>query len=147
VLRHPSGVLLWNGDGPRMTWPGSCLAGIIAARHNSRMIGGNGKHPLSRVHPIQPLRHAPGEEVKHSVLGYSRVWFTRHAIDRMNERNVSREEALSVLEHPTQKGLKTQRGRFRWRKKRTAGTSIDVVFEKWPDKVCIVTVMVIQGTL
>jgi hypothetical protein len=65
----------------------------------------------------------------------------------MRQRRVKQEEVFSVLEHPTQRGLKTQRGRFRWRKHRTARSAVDVVFEKWPDKLCIVTVIVIQGIL
>jgi hypothetical protein len=92
-------------------------------------------------------RQEPGEEVTYSVLGFDKVWFTRHAIKRMKQRKVSRKEVFSVLEKPTQKGLRTQPGRHRWRKHRTSRLAVDVVFEKWDDKLCIVTVIVIQDML
>jgi hypothetical protein len=71
-------------------------------------------------------------------LGFDKVWFTRHALQRMKQRRVTQSEVFLVLENPTKKGLKTQPGRERWRRNRT-----DVVFERWADKVCIVTVMVV----
>ncbi len=98
---------------------------------------------------LRPLPSESGKEVVRSVLGFEKVWFTGHALGRMKERHVTQEEVFSVLEHPTRKGLTTRRGRFRWRKQRTTRSAVDVVFEKWmgKNKLCIVTVVVIQGTL
>jgi hypothetical protein len=100
---------------------------------------GNGTHQPKRGTPRATppeARGIPGIEVAHSVLGYDKVWFTRHAIQRMKQRRVSREQVFSVLERPAKKGLRTQAGRFRWRR-----NGIDVIFEKWPDKLCIITVI------
>ncbi len=82
------------------------------------------------------VRRVPGREVSHSVLGYDTVWFTNHAIQRMKQRRISEAQVFSVLEHPTAKGLKTQPGRERWRR-----NNVDVVFARWPDKICIITVI------
>lgn len=73
------------------------------------------------------------------MLGYDKVWFTRHALERMKQRGVSEQQVFRVLEQPTKKRLKTQAGRERWRR-----DCVDVVFERWPDKLCIITVMVIE---
>jgi len=88
-------------------------------------------------------KRSPGREVRCSVLGYELVWFTRHALDRMKQRGVTQAEVLAVLQEPDKKGLKTQPDRERWRKNRSRKVAIDVVFERWPDKICIVTVIVI----
>jgi hypothetical protein len=76
-------------------------------------------------------------------LGRELVWITRHALDRMKLRRFSQSEVLQVLKKRDKKGLKTQTGRERWRKYRSQKVAIEVVFEKWPDKTCVVTVMVI----
>jgi hypothetical protein len=99
----------------------------------------NGKRQPRKLLPdvtLSNLRRVPGREVSYSVLGYDTVWFTDHAIQRMKQRRISEGQVFSVLEHPTAKGLKTQPGRQRWRR-----NNIDVVFAKWPDKLCIITVI------
>jgi hypothetical protein len=102
---------------------------------------GNGKHRRRNPPPraIPPsVRGIPGEEVAHAVLGFKKVWFTRHAIQRMKQRRVTQAEVFAVLERPTRKGLRTQPDRERWRRDR-----VDVVFERWADKLCIITVIVL----
>ena len=107
----------------------------------NRSMEGNGKRRsrkiLLPVVPSGPGRKR-GIEVQHSILGFSRVWFTWYAIQRMRQRGVSQSQVFWVLENPDKKGLKTQPDRERWRRDR-----IEVVFAKWPDKLCIITVMVI----
>jgi hypothetical protein len=102
---------------------------------------GNGKHRRRRVvrrtQPPAVVRRR-GKEVRYSVLGFDKVWFTRHALDRMRQRGVSQREVFAVLERPTRKGLKTQPGRKRWKRNDT-----EVVFQPWADKLCIITVIVI----
>ena len=87
-----------------------------------------------------PLSHRPGREVEYSVLSYERVWFTRHALERMKQRGVSEQQVFRVLEQPTKKGLRTQVDRERWRRGR-----VDVVFTRWPDNLCIITVIVVEA--
>lgn len=82
--------------------------------------------------------------VSEPILGYKTLWFTRHALERMKQRRVSEAEVFEVLRSPQRKGLPTQGKRDRWRRKRIAGPSVDVVFEKWPDKLCIITVIVVK---
>jgi hypothetical protein len=125
------------------------LANIIVDWQNQEMEG-NGKHRRQPIPPraINPTLHRqPGVEITHSVLGFDKVWFTRHALQRMKQRRVTQEEVFSVLANPTRKGLKTQPGRYRWRKRRNRNFVVDVVFEKWPDKLCIVTVIAIRDVL
>jgi hypothetical protein len=111
---------------------------------------GNGRRRFRRgtVRAIPPeLHRSPGEQVAHSVLGFDKVWFTSHALQRMKQRGISQAEVFSVLEHPTRKGLKTQPNRERWRRNRMRGLAVDVVFERWTDRLCIVTVIAIQVPL
>ena len=117
------------------------MLAVVAVRCQNRDMQGNGKHRLRRI-VLQPVLSGAGRkrgiEVEHSVLGVDKVWFTWHSLQRMRQRNVSQSEVFWVLESPDKKGLKTQPGRERWRRHR-----VDVVFERWADKLCIVTVMVI----
>ena len=102
---------------------------------------GNGVRRPGRGTPraIPPETHPiPGREVARSVLGYKKVWFTAHALQRMKQRRVTEAQVFAVLKHPTAQGLKTQPGRQRWRRH-----GVDVVFERWPDRLCIVTVIAI----
>jgi hypothetical protein len=87
------------------------------------------------------LTPQPGEEVEKDILGYHKVWFTWHALQRMKERHVAKSEVYGVLENPTMKGLKAQKGRSRWRKCRDGRRNVDVVFERWSDRLCIITVI------
>ena len=117
------------------------LASIVAAWDN-RSMEGNGRHRFQRL-PLPPMVTGAGRkrgiEVQRSVLGFDKVWFTWHAIQRMSQRGVTQSQVFWVLENPDKKGLKTQPGRERWRRRH-----IDVVFQRWPaDKLCIITVMVI----
>jgi hypothetical protein len=92
------------------------------------------------------MHRIPGREVAHSVLGFDKVWFTRHALQRMKQRGVLQAEVFLVLKSPTRKGLRTQPNRERWRRRRSSKVAVDVVFERWTDKLCIVTVIVIEGS-
>jgi len=55
----------------------------------------------------------------------------------MAQRNVSEEEVFQVLEAPDQKGLPTERRRFRWRRNR-----VQVIFEKQLAQLRIITVFI-----
>ena len=94
----------------------------------------------AELHPRTPGRDV---QLSEPILGKDIVWFTRHALDRMKQRGVAEAEALNVLRNPMKKGLKTQPGRQRWRRT-VKGDSIDVVFEVWPKKLCVVTVLLIE---
>ena len=89
----------------------------------------------------EKITYAKGREVQYAVLGYDRVWFTKHALVRMKQRGVTQEEVFSVLENPTQENIPTAPATKRWRKERRNKKSIDVVFKFWSDKVAIITVI------
>jgi hypothetical protein len=108
------------------------------------MSTGNGRNFFSGR--FNRISRTPGRDVAldEPILGKSIVWFTRHAIDRMKQRGVSEAEVIRVLAAPTQKGLPTQPNRRRWRRSRSARNHVDIVFEIWPDKICIVTVILVN---
>jgi hypothetical protein len=95
---------------------------------------------------IEGTSRPPGRDVPldKPVLGKSIVWFTRHALDRLKQRGITEAEVLRVLQQPTHKGLPTTPQRRRWRRAGSARASIDVVFEIWPEKLCIVTVFQVE---
>jgi hypothetical protein len=108
----------------------------------------NGRHRRKRQIPARfKTKKVPGKEVSLSepLLGKDKVWFTRHAIDRMKLRRIEQSEVFATLRNPTRKGLPTQPHRERWRKKISVRSAIDVVFERWPDKLAIVTVILIRS--
>ncbi len=78
--------------------------------------------------------------IRASVLGVELVDLTYHAQLRMNMREITVEDLLSALRHPTETGLPAEPGteRYRWRKDRR--TFIDVVFARKSNRVGIVTV-------
>jgi len=119
------------------------LARPLPECDNRPMYNGKNGHRHRRVIPPETSRQ-PGKEVAHSILGYSTVWFTRHALTRMKQRGVTQAEVFQVLKSPNRKGLRTQPGRERWRKTRSAKYAVDVVFERWPEQLCVVTVILIQ---
>jgi hypothetical protein len=78
--------------------------------------------------------------IQESVLGCRTIAFDEHAIKRMNERGVSEDEVVEVLQNPSQTGLPTTPGRFRYRKTVATGGWIDVVFEHDPTQVVVFSV-------
>jgi len=52
----------------------------------------------------------------------------------MKMRGIAEREVIEVLQSPTKKNLPTDPDRERWRRGR-----IDVVFERWKEKFCIIT--------
>ncbi len=79
--------------------------------------------------------------VRENVLGCKSVAFDEHADARMKERIVSEEEVFEVLRNPDQTGLPTQPNRERYRKL-LSDRSIDVVFERDPTQIVVITVVV-----
>ncbi len=78
--------------------------------------------------------------IQEEVLGCKTVAFDEHALRRMQERNISEDEVLDVLRHPTGTGLPTQPNRFRYRRTDAAGGWVDVVFEHDPTQVVVFSV-------
>ncbi len=78
--------------------------------------------------------------IHENVLGCRTIAFDEHAIKRMNERGVSEDDVVDVLRSPTQTGLRTQPGRFRYRKQFQAGHTVDVVFEHDPTQIVVFSV-------
>ena len=83
----------------------------------------------------------PVLEVAASVRGRGVVDFTRHALDRMEERGITSDEVIDALRHPDQEGLPADPPRLRIR--RLLGSiALDVVFVELPDRIRVVTTYV-----
>src|SRR5690348_16674301 len=78
--------------------------------------------------------------IQENVLGCQSVAFDEHAIKRMRERGVSEDEVVDVLRNPTQTGLPTLPGRFRYRKSTGPGSWVDVIFEHDPTQIVVFSV-------
>ena len=78
--------------------------------------------------------------IREHVLGCTAVAFDEHAEARLSERHVSEDDVLEVLRAPDQTDLPTQPTRFRYRKD-MAGRTVDVVFERDPTQIVVITVI------
>lgn len=96
---------------------------------------------LADHHNLAMSRIRRGLILNHRLLGYEKVEFTQHALSRMRQRKITRDDVFRTIEKPDQTGLPTapKRQRVRWNK--SINYSIDVVFELLPDRVQIVTTM------
>lgn len=81
------------------------------------------------------------------LLGYEKVELTQHALSRMRERGISREDAFQTIRKPDRAGLPTAPGRQRVRWNKSINYSIDVVFELCLEWVRIITVMRVTDAL
>jgi hypothetical protein len=98
--------------------------------------------PGKPVPPQRPIRK--GILVKRPACGRNKVYFIRHALDRMKQRRITEDEVFKALRNPSQIGLRTQLGRKRVRWRRNKAESVDVVYEVLSDSLRIITVMVIS---
>jgi hypothetical protein len=79
--------------------------------------------------------------IHEQVLGCQTIAFDEHAIRRMQERHVSEDEVIDVLRNPTQTGLPTRPGRFRYRRQSAQAAWVDVIFEHDPTQIVVVSVV------
>ena len=87
-----------------------------------------------------PMREsAPSVIVKATVKGVEYVEFCRHALDQMNVRGITIDEAIQAIRKPTRRIAQTQPGRTRVRKHRSSTEAVDVVYETFPDRLIVVT--------
>lgn len=86
-------------------------------------------------------RVRPGLVLNQKLRGYNKVELTQHALGRMRQRNITREDVFSAVEHPDLENLPTtpERQRVRWNK--SVNYSIDVIFEEHEEFIRIVTAM------
>lgn len=75
------------------------------------------------------------------LMGYEKVELTQHALSRMRQRGISREDVFHTIRKPDMTGLPTAPGRQRVRWNKSINFSIDVVFELCTDWVRVVTAM------
>lgn len=80
-------------------------------------------------------RSPPGLMLKERLLGYDTVEFIRHALTRMSQRNISREDVYRTIRKPDETGLPTAPGRQRVRWNKSVNFSIDVVYELLDDRI------------
>ena len=103
--------------------------------------------PDDATHPDNPVYRDDSIVLNHKLRGKDLVELTGHALKRMKQRGVSQEDVLNTIEKPTKSMPTTQIGRLRFRWQKTPRTSIDVVFEDGKDRVIVVTVVKISGSL
>ena len=87
------------------------------------------------------IEHVIHEE----VLGCETIAFDEHAVERMNERKVTVDKVVEVLKHPDETGLPADLSRERYRKIFADGVRIDVVFERDPTQIVVITVVQRKG--
>jgi Domain of unknown function (DUF4258) len=81
------------------------------------------------------------------LLGFDKVELTHHALVRMKQRGISREDVFQTISKPDQSGLPTAPGRERVRWQKSINYSIDVVFDVTTDRVRIITAMRVTDAL
>jgi hypothetical protein len=88
-----------------------------------------------------------GPVIYHSVMGVDMVEFTRHALDRMEQRGVSEADVLKTLDSPDREIPSDVPGTVRVRRDKSARVSIDVVYALGRDRVGVITVITITRPL
>jgi hypothetical protein len=87
------------------------------------------------------VRAPPSLVLNERLLGLDKVEFIRHALVRMQQRGISRDEVFHTIRNPDKVGLPTAPGRQRVRWIKSVNFSIDVVYELLSDRVRIITTM------
>lgn len=70
-----------------------------------------------------------GTIINRRLLGYDKVYFISHALDRTRQRGITREDVFRTIEKPDVTGLPTTPGRIRVRWEKSTQDGIDVVYE------------------
>ena len=95
----------------------------------------------------KPNEGGKGYKADAPILGYDVIALVEHALDQMKARGVTLEDVEKTLRNPDE-SISTampNRERFRWNK--TARVAIDVVFERHPSCLLIVTAIKIERRL
>ena len=87
------------------------------------------------------VRGLPPLVLNERLLGYDKVELIRHALIRMQQRGISRDDVFQTIRKPDKVGLPTEPGRHRVRWIKSVNFSIDVVYELLPDRVRVITTM------
>lgn len=85
------------------------------------------------------LKPRRGITYNRRLLGFDYVDFTRHALDRMKQRGITKDEVYRTVEKPDVTGLATAPNRVRVRRECTGTFDIDVVYELMTASVRIIT--------
>jgi hypothetical protein len=94
---------------------------------------------LEWVSPLRTVAMAVVKVIPANVLGKGEVAFDAHAVQRMNERNITEAQVLATLKNPDITGLSAAPGRRRVRRHYGSHVSIDVVYEDEPNRVLVIT--------
>lgn len=79
--------------------------------------------------------------LKQKLLGFDLVEFTQHALSRMAQRGITRDDVYRTVGNPDYTGLATAPHRHRVRWDKSVNFCIDVVYEICPKHIRIVTAM------
>ena len=85
-----------------------------------------------------------GLTLKRRLLGYEKVHFTGHALQRMKQRGITREDVFRTIENPDVVGLPTVLKTFRVRWEKTDSFGIDIVYALGTDAIRVITAIKIR---
>lgn len=101
---------------------------------------------MAKLTPKVSAKRSPGRRVEGSLLGFDKVWFTNHVLQRMRKRQVTQGQIFEAIRNPTKRGLRADpadRKRLRVRKRLGMSKQLDVVYEEWDDENELVVVTAI----
>jgi hypothetical protein len=112
----------------------------MARKHEAR----KAEAVVSKKAPL-PLKGEIRKFSKTVLDCYDEAYVTRHAIKRMNERDILWREVEHVLSNPSYtKGLDTEPGQERWARRRSASHCVDVIFQRLEKSLRIITVILVE---
>ncbi len=75
-----------------------------------------------------------------------RVEIIPHALERMRQRGIATDEVIDALRNPDEEGLPADPPRLRVRRL-LQGAALDVIFEELPDRIRVITTMIVGRRL
>jgi hypothetical protein len=98
------------------------------------------RKPQKRTASHPKPRYRKGLLLRIPVLSYNAIEFFPHAMDRVKQRGITRDEVIEAINNPTSSDLPTQAGRKRVRRVfGKSGKAIDVIYDELPDRVRVIT--------
>lgn len=92
-------------------------------------------------------RVQPSKICRIPLLGYDQVEFTHHAVERMRERRISREDVYRTIQNPDMTSLPAEPNRQRVRWNKGQQHAIDVVYELTTAYLRVITAFRVDLTL
>lgn len=100
------------------------------------------KKKLTISHGPVVSRNGVNHPLDEPIMGCDHLEFCPHALDRMIQRGITRDDIIQALKKPSKRNLRSDppKKRISWRK--PDGTELNVVFVLKPKKLVVVTAYV-----